>query len=128
MESVDALDSEEVPDSVEEVPDFVEEVQCPRCGMFHAGGVFGEACFQARREARRCARCGLIHSDYDIISRILYRIELFDCELYISDMDMLEMDGDTIILPEHVQMKLEEIYNIKKLEAEKLKQDAKKER
>jgi|UPI0001A86B00 hypothetical protein len=41
-----ALDNVEPPDSVDEVPDSVEEVQCPRCGIFHAGGVFGEACFQ----------------------------------------------------------------------------------
>ena len=121
IESVNVLDSDVVPDSV-------EVVRCARCGMFHAGGVFGEACYQARCEARMCACCGLIHSDYDLTSWILHRIENFDCELYIPDVDKLEMDGDTIILPdEHVQMKLDEIYNMKKLENDKLKQDAKKE-
>ena len=110
------------------VPDSVEVVRCARCGMFHAGGVFGEACYQAGCKARMCACCGLIHSDYDLTSWILHCIEKFDCELYMPDVDKLEMDGDTIILPdENVQMKLDEIYNMKKLENDKLKQDAKKE-
>lgn len=100
---------------------------CALCGTFHTSGVFGEACYQARREARRCACCSLVHSDYDLTSWLLYDIEKFDCELYILDMEMLEMNGDTIILPDHVQMKLDEIYNMKKLEDAKLKQDAKKE-
>jgi hypothetical protein len=43
-----------VADSVEEVPDDDEVVHCPRCGTFHAGGVFVLACSQARQEARRC--------------------------------------------------------------------------
>ena len=114
---------EEVPDSVMEVPDSIDDapddevVHCPRCSMFHASGVFGEACYQARREARRCARCGLIHSDYDLISSIIYRIDPFDCEIFIPDVDKLEMNGNTILLPEHVQMKLDgNIYNTKKLE------------
>ena len=114
---------EEVPDSVMEVPDSIDDapddevVHCPRCSMFHAGGVFEEACYQARREARRCACCGLIHSDYDLISSIIYRIDPFDCEIFIPDVDKLEMNGNTILLPEHVQMKLDgNIYNTKKLE------------
>ena len=114
---------EEVPDSIMEVPDSIDDalddevVHCPRCSMFHAGGVFGEACYQARREARRCARCGLIHSDYDLISSIIYRIDPFDCEIFTPDVDKLEMNGNTILLPEHVQMKLDgNIYNTKKLE------------
>ena len=114
---------EEVPDSVMEVPDSIDDapddevVHCPHCSMFHAGGVFGEACYQARREARRCARCGLIHSDYDLISSIIYLIDPFDCEIFIPDVDKLEMNGNTILLPEHVQMKLDgNIYNTKKLE------------
>jgi hypothetical protein len=122
MESIDALDSldaldsdvvpdsvDMVPDSVEVLPDSVEVVQCPRCGTFHAGGVFGEACYQARREARRCARCGLIHSDYDLTSWIFHDIEKFDCKFYIPDVEKLEMRGNTIILPEHVLMKLDEM-------------------
>ena len=114
---------EEVPDSVMEVPDSIDDapddevVHCPHCSMFHAGGVFGEACYQARREARRCARCGLIHSDYDLISSIIYLIDPFDCEIFIPDVDKLEMNGNTILLPKHVQMKLDgNIYNTKKLE------------
>jgi hypothetical protein len=60
---------EEVPDAVEEVPDVNEMVDCPRCRKFHAGGAFGEACREARRNARKCARCGLFHEGYDLITR-----------------------------------------------------------
>ncbi|KAJ1279068.1 hypothetical protein BS78_04G126900 [Paspalum vaginatum] len=97
-----ALDTvEEVPDSVEEVPDVDEVVDCPRCGTFHAGGVFREACYQARRNARRCAHCGLLHEDYDIPARFLHDMDKFDCEFFIPDVDKLRMSGQTIILPEH---------------------------
>ena len=34
------------------------------------------------------------------------------------------MDGDTILLPEHVIKKLDEIYNMKKLEEAKMKQES----
>ena len=140
MESVDALDFVDVvPDSVEEVPDsdvvlpdsievlldsdqLDEVVHCPRCGTFHAGGVFGEACYEARREARRCARCGLLHEDYNLAARVCDKMEKFDCEVYIPDVHELQMRGDTILLPEHVMKKLDEQYNMKKLEEQKLKQ------
>uniref|UniRef100_A0A0D9XDS5 Uncharacterized protein n=1 Tax=Leersia perrieri TaxID=77586 RepID=A0A0D9XDS5_9ORYZ len=148
LESEMALDSVEVPDSVKvrpdsvEVPEFVEVVpdsvdaldtvnaadsvkvvQCPRCGTFHAGGIFGEACFQARRHARRCARCGLLHEDYDLTARFLHDMEKFECEFYISDVEKLQMDGNTILLPEHVIKKLDQIYSMKKLEDAKMKQE-----
>ncbi|CAD6337393.1 unnamed protein product [Miscanthus lutarioriparius] len=140
MESVDALDFVDVvPDSVEEVldsdvvlPDSIEVlpdsdqldevVHYPRCGTFHAGGVFGEACYEARLEARRCARCGLLHEDYNLIARVCDKMEKFDCEVYIPDVHELQMRGDTILLPEHVMKKLDEQYNMKKLEEQKLKQ------
>jgi hypothetical protein len=106
---------EEVPDLVEVVPDSVEEVldinavvHCPRCSTFHAGGVFGEACKQARRNARRCSRCGLLHEDYDFFAQVLDDMEKFDCEFYIPDVKKLQMSGNTIILPEEVIEKLEE--------------------
>jgi hypothetical protein len=131
-DSADVLISDEVvpfsanvvADSVEEVPDDDEVVHCPRCGTFHAGGVFGLACFQARREARRYGRCGLVHSDYDLTTWILDGIDKFDCELYIPDVEKLQMDGDTIIVPEHVQEKLDEMYYMNKLMDAKMKQDA----
>jgi hypothetical protein len=64
LDSERALDSAMAPDSIEVVPDSVEvvpdsvdvvsdsvdvmpdsiESPCARCGTFHAGGVFGEAC------------------------------------------------------------------------------------
>jgi uncharacterized C2H2 Zn-finger protein len=118
-----------VSDSDEVLPDSKEVdevVQCPRCGTFHAGGIFDEACYQARREAHRCARCGLLHEDYDMIARWLDYLDKFDCEIYILDVDKLQMNGNTIILPEHVISKLDEIRDAKKLELAKLKQDAKK--
>jgi hypothetical protein len=123
------LDVEEVPDSIEVVPDSVEEVpvsvevvphsveevldintvvHCPRCSTFHAGGIFGEACKQARHNAHRCSRCGLLHEDYDFFAQVLDDMEKFDCEFYIPDVEKLQMSGNTIILPEEVIEKLEE--------------------
>jgi hypothetical protein len=97
-DSADVLFSNEVvpfsvnviADSVEEVPDDDEVVHYPRCGTFHAGGVFVLACFQARREARRCGRCGLVHSNYDLTTWILDGIDNFDCELCIPDVEKLQ--------------------------------------
>ena len=58
-----ALDSVEMaPDSVNVVPDSVEvmpESLCARYGTFHADND-EEGCYQARREASRCARCGIV--------------------------------------------------------------------
>lgn len=100
---------EVVPDSVVEVVlDSVEEVQCPRCGTMHAGGVFGLACYKARREARRCARCGLLHEDYDLPAMWFHLMDKFDCEVYIPDVDKLQMDGSGIFLTDEVIKKLEE--------------------
>ena len=82
-----------LPDSVDVLPDsdqLDEVVHCPRCGTFHAGGVFGEECYQARCEARRCARCGLLHEDYDMIAKWLDYLDKFDCEIYIPDVSKLQ--------------------------------------
>nr|TKW26046.1 hypothetical protein SEVIR_3G160300v2 [Setaria viridis] len=102
----------ELPDSGEldnvEPLDSVEEVQCPRCGMFHTGGAFREACFQARRNARRCARYGLLHEDYDVPARFFYGVDKFDCEFFVPDVEKLEMHGNTIIVPQEVVKKLDE--------------------
>jgi len=130
-----AMDSIEVPlvvpDNVEMVVDSVErdfvECLCPRCGTIHAGGVFGEECFQARRRARMCARCGLLHEDYELPARFFHFMEKFDCEFYIPDVEKLQMRGNTILLLDDVVEKLEEIHNMKKLEDAKMKQDEKKE-
>jgi hypothetical protein len=102
-----ALDNVEPLDSVDEVPDSVEEVQCPCYGTFH-GGVFGEACFQACHNARRCARCGLLHVDYDVPVKFLRGMDKFDCEFFIPEVEKLEMHGNTIILSDEVVKKLEE--------------------
>ncbi|CAD6257999.1 unnamed protein product [Miscanthus lutarioriparius] len=124
LDTDEAVDSVDALDTVDVVPDSVESL-CPRCGTFHAGGVFGEACFQARRHTRRCARCGLLHEDYYLPARWLHGMEKFDCEFYVTDVEKLQMDGDTILLPDDVIKKLDEIYNMKKLEDAKMKQDAK---
>ncbi|EAZ00878.1 hypothetical protein OsI_22904 [Oryza sativa Indica Group] len=126
-DSVKALDSEMVLNSVEVdgASDSVEtldsemamnsvEFLCARCGTFHASGIFGEAYFQAHRRARSCARCGLLHEDYDMPARWLHDMEKFDCEIYIPDVENLQMDGNTIILPEQVIKKLEEHIEKKK--------------
>ena len=52
-------------------------------------------------------------------------MEKFDCEFYVTDVEKLQMDGDTILLLDDVIKKLDEIYNMKKLEDAKMKQDAK---
>uniref|UniRef100_A0A0E0EKL8 Uncharacterized protein n=1 Tax=Oryza meridionalis TaxID=40149 RepID=A0A0E0EKL8_9ORYZ len=123
LESEMALDSVEALESVEVAPDSVEVVECPCCGTFHAGGIFGEACFQARRRVCRCACCGLLYEDYDLIARFLHNMEKFDCELYIPDVEKLQMDGEIILLLEHVIKKLDKIYSMKELEDAKMKQD-----
>ena len=102
------LDNMEPLDSVDEVQDSAEEVRCPRCGTFHGSGVFGEACFQACRNARRCARCGFLHADYDVPAKFLHGVDKFDCEFFILDVEKLDMCGNTIILSDEVVKKLEE--------------------
>jgi hypothetical protein len=132
MDSEMALHSEMAPDSVEVVPDSIEVVADSveslhaRCGMFHANDDDGEACFKARRRARKCARCGLLHEDYDLTAWVLHDMEKFDCAIYIRDVEKLEMNGETIILPEHVQKKLDEHIEKMKQAAsiEKMKQGA----
>ncbi len=135
LESVETLDSgmalnsvevdgasdsvDVVPDSINVVPDSVEFL-CARCGTFHASGIFGEAYFQAHRHARSCARCGLLHEDYDLIARFLHNMEKFDCEIYIPDVENLQMDGNTIILPEQVIKKLEEHIEKKQTKTNKV--------
>jgi len=113
----DSAGEEMVPDSVvdmvpssavkEMAPDSVV-VLCPRCSTYHAGGVFGEECYEARRNARRCARCGLLHEDYDISSQLLHGQDRFDCEIFIPNVDELVLQGNTIILPDHVKKRLQE--------------------
>ena len=119
QEVADSVGIKEAPDD-----DKVVVVHCPRCGTFHAGGVFGEECYQARREARRCARCGLLHEDYDLTVK-LHNMEKFDCEIFIPGVDKLVMRGDSIFLTDDVMNKLDEhYYAVKKLEEEaKMKND-----
>jgi len=113
QEVADSVDIKEAPDD-----DKVVVVHCPRCGTFHAGGVFGEECYQARREARRCARCGLLHEDYDLTVK-LHNMEKFDCEIFIPGVDKFVMRGDSIFLTDDVMNKLDEhYYAVKKLEEE----------
>jgi hypothetical protein len=130
MEYVEALDSEMVPDSVEApqvVPDSIEMVEvvpdsvkvvpeslCVRCSTFHADND-DEGYFQARCRARRC---GALHSNYDLVAKILHDYEHFDCEIYIPDVEKIEMRGDTILVRENIMKKLDGQL--------KMKQDAKK--
>nr|XP_034598335.1 uncharacterized protein LOC117859237 isoform X2 [Setaria viridis]TKW18832.1 hypothetical protein SEVIR_5G457700v2 [Setaria viridis] len=108
-------------DSVEDVPDDAEVVHYPRCSTLHTGGIFGDACFQAHRNARRCARCGLLHEDYDISAKWLHLMDMFDCEFYIPDVAKLEMDGTIILCTDEVLKKVDE--HIKKQETKSTKQD-----
>jgi len=78
-----------------------------RCGMTHDDND-DEGCRRARRRASRCARCGLVHRDYDLAARIMDDMENFECEIYIPDVKKLQMDGYTILVPENILKKLEE--------------------
>ena len=90
---------------------------CVCCGTTHDDNN-DEGCCLARRLASRCARCGLVHRDYDLAARIMDDMEKFDCKIYIPDVKKLQMDGYTILMPENILKKLEE--------HRKMKQDAKK--
>nr|XP_034576426.1 uncharacterized protein LOC117840070 isoform X2 [Setaria viridis] len=114
LDSVDV-----VPNSVEDVPNDDEVVHCPRCGTLHAGGVFGDACFQAHQNARRCARCGLLHEDYDISAKWFHLMDRFDCKFYIPDVAKLEMDGTIILCTDEVLKKVDE--HIKKQQTKSTK-------
>ncbi|TVT97539.1 hypothetical protein EJB05_57202, partial [Eragrostis curvula] len=84
---------------------------CKRCGEVH--GVKGiEECRRVRREQSRCKRCGLVHKDYDGSAWIIYGFDKFYCELYIPNVAGLQMDGDTIILPPHVQSRIDELSSL----------------
>jgi hypothetical protein len=50
---------------------IVRTLECPHCCTFHVDGVFGEACYQARHNGRKCAHCGLLHEDYDLLAQVL---------------------------------------------------------
>ncbi|KAL6639624.1 hypothetical protein ACP70R_023354 [Stipagrostis hirtigluma subsp. patula] len=81
---------------------------CKRCGALH-GVKDIEECRRVRREQSRCKRCGLIHSDYLYMVWIREGFVNFDCELYIPNVDELEMSGGAIILPEHVAKRVDEL-------------------
>ncbi|RLM74272.1 hypothetical protein C2845_PM15G07710 [Panicum miliaceum] len=84
-EQVASPDSEMTP--LDFVPDsLLPESQpslCVRCGATHAGNEYSEACHAACREARKCARCGLIHSEYDLGTRMIPDLNKFDCQFFI---------------------------------------------
>ncbi|KAK3129291.1 hypothetical protein QOZ80_6BG0476470 [Eleusine coracana subsp. coracana] len=94
-----------VPDSCS---DDKELCLCKRCGKVH-GVQDIEECHRIRREQSRCSRCRLIHSDYDDSAWIIDGFEKFDCELYIPNVDELQMDGETILLSDHVQDRVDEV-------------------
>uniref|UniRef100_J3LH48 Uncharacterized protein n=1 Tax=Oryza brachyantha TaxID=4533 RepID=J3LH48_ORYBR len=108
-----------VPNSCSEDEDLC---LCKRCGEVH-GVQDIEACRRIRREQSRCSRCRLVHNDYDLSAWIVHGFEKFECELYIPNIDEMQMDGETIILPEHVQKRVDELcpslQKIKEQEANK---------
>jgi len=81
---------------------------CKRCGEVH-GVQDIEECRHVRREQSRCSRCRLVHRDYDLTAWIIDGFDKFDCELYIPNVDELRMNGETIILPDHVQKRVDEL-------------------
>jgi ABC-type uncharacterized transport system ATPase subunit len=43
----------------------------------------------------------------------LHDYDKFDCEIYIPDVEMLQMCGDTILVPKHIMNKLDEHLKMK---------------
>ncbi|KAK3146832.1 hypothetical protein QOZ80_3BG0273020 [Eleusine coracana subsp. coracana] len=106
------------------VPDSEEQDKyCRFCGERHGRDAF-EECLRIRREKSRCSRCHLVHSDYDVTAHLFDGFEYFDCEIYIPNMEEHKMHGDIIILPEHVEQRIDEISPLRK--KLKLKEEASK--
>jgi hypothetical protein len=94
---------------------------CKCCGEVHDVEDI-EECHHIRREKSRCTRCGLIHRDYDISALITDGFDIFDCEVYIPKIDKLQMDdNETILLPEHVQERIDKL----RMEKKRKEQDSK---
>jgi hypothetical protein len=105
-------DSQElVPDSVPDSPELVPDslppgaFVCARCLLVHEDRQASE-----RAHSRRwpCSRCSLVHEEYALTTWIIYVMDTFDCKTSIPDVEKLEMDGNTIIVPEHVLKKMGE--------------------
>jgi len=73
--------------------------ECARCGRVHDMKDREE--FRRARRKPPCRRCGLMHSDYDVTSRI-YGYDIFDCEVIFPNIDDLVMNGRSILLPTHI--------------------------
>jgi hypothetical protein len=100
-----------VPDSASEEDEICV---CKRCGEVHDVKDI-EECHRIHREQSRCRRCGLIHRDYGISALIIDGFDNFDCEVYIPKVEELELDDNNIILlPEHVQKRVDELRLEKK--------------
>jgi hypothetical protein len=94
---------------------------CKRCSEVHAVKDI-EECRRIYREKSRCTRCGLVHRDYDISALIIDGFDSFYCEVYIPKVDELQMDdNETILLPEHVQQRINEL----RMEKKRKEQDSK---
>ncbi|PVH33584.1 hypothetical protein PAHAL_8G026100 [Panicum hallii] len=109
----------------ESLPDFVPDSMEPDSqGPYRT--IHGDndivACRLARREASRCECCRLVHRDYDLVARILDDQDKFDCLIYIPDVDKLQMSGEIILVPEHVQNKLDEQRKMKKMQTKNNRQ------
>jgi hypothetical protein len=86
---------------------------CKRCGELH-GVKHIEECHHVRREQSRCTRCGLVHRNYATSVLIIDGFDTCDCELYIPNVDELQMADVTIILTDHVQKRVDEVRLQKK--------------
>ncbi|KAL5207858.1 hypothetical protein ABZP36_032293 [Zizania latifolia] len=99
-----------VPDSKDEEEDLVLEdvTLLPTCG--HCGRVHDvkdlDTCHLAR--GKPCHRCELMHNDYMVISWI-YSLDDLYCEILIPDVNEVNMDGATLVLPQQVLKKLDDI-------------------
>jgi hypothetical protein len=85
---------------------------CSCCSTIH-GVNDNECCHLANRLASRCGRCGLVHKDYDLTAWFIYDMDKFDCKMFILDVEKIQMDVDTIILPGHVLKQMEDNKEMK---------------
>ncbi|KAG8048493.1 hypothetical protein GUJ93_ZPchr0009g2153 [Zizania palustris] len=90
-------------DSKDEQKDVVPEDLTPNNVMLLpscCSGVHDVKDHEMSRLACRkpCYHCGLVHSDYTITSWI-YSLDDFNCEILIPNIDEVNMDGTTLVLP-----------------------------
>ncbi|KAL5200690.1 hypothetical protein ABZP36_021893 [Zizania latifolia] len=105
-----------VPDFEDEQEDLVSDdvvllPTCGRCSKVHDIKDLDTCRLTCRKP---CYHCGFVHIDYTVMLWI-YDLNDFDYEILIPDVDEVNMDGMTLVLPQEVLKKLDNIHKIKSL-------------